>query len=263
MQHSDLQDWQLGVIRHLTLPEPPHTRWTGCLAIKNGLSGGLVLLTGAPGKELLAQYDVQPVLQTELEGLTDGLSPYGSRTPAGLEQEASCSPDQGCRGPDQGRVWYAGSDPEFQRVFQDEYEEYEAEESSRPELVPDPDLTELEDWPAADPDGDPLGPGQMTLDDARHEISLADCEIFYLREQLDDIRQRLRGLPSSQLDGANGLAAATINSHDRLLDKVQTWRRHFEQIFQENWRLQNELQQMPPGPTHPTRTPDREDAAQE
>jgi len=46
------------------------------------------------------------------------------------------------------------------------------------------------------------------------QIRIAFAEIQAMRDELADIRQRLKGHPDSKLDGENGLAAATMRGFD-------------------------------------------------
>jgi len=85
-------------------------------------------------------------------------------------------------------------------------------------------------WEQIKPPGKPIGGGLLcpscigTRLDSTEYAAFAVVpidELERLRADLDDIRQQLRGMPESVLTGENGLAAATMRSHDALLAIVE------------------------------------------
>ena len=65
------------------------------------------------------------------------------------------------------------------------------------------------------------------------------AEIKAMREELADIRQRLKGHPDSKLDGENGLAAATMRGFDKFDVENEAMRQAIKgaKAALEDWQL--------------------------
>lgn len=63
------------------------------------------------------------------------------------------------------------------------------------------------------------------------QIRIGLAEIQAMRDELADIRQRLKGHPDSKLDGENGLAAATMRGFDKFHIENEAMREAIREVF--------------------------------